>query len=106
MIKGLPKRLAKAVMNDNIQGFGCPVCAAVDCPVIDSRSNVAASLRRRRRVCKSCGHRFTTYESADNATHMAQVANIRTAHLDNLIDSLKAAIDRYEELRMNPTVGA
>lgn len=39
--------------------MNCPLCGA-DTKVIDTRSDGAEV--RRRRECKSCGHRFTTYE--------------------------------------------
>jgi len=40
----------------------CPKCTSVDDKVIDSRSAKNGESIRRRRVCLSCGHRFTTYE--------------------------------------------
>jgi transcriptional repressor NrdR len=43
----------------------CPVCAASDTRVIDSRSAKDDSEIRRRRLCDACSHRFTTYERAE-----------------------------------------
>lgn len=40
----------------------CPKCGEVDDKVIDSRAVRDGSVIRRRRVCGSCDHRFTTYE--------------------------------------------
>ena len=40
----------------------CPVCAAEDTRVIDSRPSDGGTAIRRRRECTQCGHRFTTYE--------------------------------------------
>ncbi len=40
----------------------CPVCGADETRVIDSRPAEAGASIRRRRVCASCGNRFTTYE--------------------------------------------
>lgn len=39
----------------------CPICGVDDDRVVDSRPTENASIRRRRE-CKSCKHRFTTYE--------------------------------------------
>ena len=39
----------------------CPVCAALDSRVLDSRPAENNSIRRRRE-CAACGKRFTTYE--------------------------------------------
>lgn len=40
----------------------CPFCASPDDQVIDSRPIDRADVTRRRRACKSCGKRFTTFE--------------------------------------------
>ena len=40
----------------------CPYCGSSDSRVIDTRD--ARDAIRRRRVCKDCGQRFTTYERA------------------------------------------
>ena len=40
----------------------CPFCASPDDQVIDSRPIDKADVTRRRRACKSCGKRFTTFE--------------------------------------------
>ena len=42
----------------------CPLCAADDTRVIDSRPSDGGAAIRRRRRCVTCGHRFTTYERA------------------------------------------
>lgn len=41
----------------------CPKCAGDRDKVVDSRTVRGGEAIRRRRVCVSCGHRFTTYES-------------------------------------------
>lgn len=43
----------------------CPFCNFEDTKVIDSRSQDDNSTIRRRRLCESCGKRFTTYERID-----------------------------------------
>ncbi len=40
----------------------CPYCGFYDTLVVDTRSIKEASIIRRRRVCRSCKHKFTTYE--------------------------------------------
>ncbi len=40
----------------------CPVCAGDDTRVVDSRPADQGEAIRRRRECRACGHRFTTYE--------------------------------------------
>ena len=43
----------------------CPFCNYNDTKVIDSRGQDDNSVIRRRRLCESCGKRFTTYERMD-----------------------------------------
>lgn len=43
----------------------CPFCNYQDTKVIDSRGQDDNSVIRRRRLCESCGKRFTTYERID-----------------------------------------
>ncbi len=43
----------------------CPFCNYGDTKVIDSRAQDDNSAIRRRRLCESCGKRFTTYERID-----------------------------------------
>ena len=40
----------------------CPSCSSLDTQVKDSRPSADSSAIRRRRVCMSCGFRFTTFE--------------------------------------------
>lgn len=45
----------------------CPYCKAENTDVIDSREALNGDSIRRRRECKSCSRRFTTYERLDLA---------------------------------------
>ena len=45
----------------------CPDCSALDDKVVDSRASDDGTAIRRRRECLTCGHRFTTFERADEA---------------------------------------
>jgi transcriptional repressor NrdR len=40
----------------------CPVCGVDDDKVVDSRPAPVGDAIRRRRECRACGHRFTTFE--------------------------------------------
>lgn len=45
----------------------CPSCDAADTRVVDSREAEEGSAIRRRRVCDTCGERFTTFERSESA---------------------------------------
>lgn len=45
----------------------CPKCGGPDDKVIDSRASREGRAIRRRRVCLSCGHRYTTYEQIERS---------------------------------------
>jgi transcriptional repressor NrdR len=45
----------------------CPYCAADDDKVVDSRGADEGASIRRRRECRSCGQRFSTYERIEQA---------------------------------------
>jgi len=51
----------------------CPYCDANDDQVIDSRSSEQGRVIRRRRQCKKCGKRFTTYERVETASKLMVV---------------------------------
>ena|SRR5690606_2040628 len=44
----------------------CPQCHAVETRVIDSRPSDEGATIRRRRLCETCGTRFTTYERCEH----------------------------------------
>lgn len=43
----------------------CPFCGAMDDRVLDSRESQSGDSIRRRRECKTCGRRFTTFEQIE-----------------------------------------
>jgi transcriptional repressor NrdR len=45
----------------------CPYCAADNDRVVDSRGAEAGAAIRRRRQCRACGQRFSTYERIEQA---------------------------------------
>jgi len=44
----------------------CPICFTPDSKVIDSRPASEGKVIRRRRECRHCGKRFTTYETVES----------------------------------------
>lgn len=50
----------------------CPLCGFADSKVVDSRPTDGAGIRRRRE-CKQCKNRFTTYETYDLANNVPLV---------------------------------
>lgn len=44
----------------------CPSCGHDDTRVIDSRAQDTINAIKRRRECRSCGHRFTTFERCED----------------------------------------
>jgi transcriptional repressor NrdR len=45
----------------------CPYCSSANDRVVDSRSADGGAAIRRRRECRACGQRFSTYERAEQA---------------------------------------
>lgn len=43
----------------------CPFCGSLETRVLDSRLNQSGDITRRRRECRSCDSRFTTYERVE-----------------------------------------
>jgi hypothetical protein len=58
-------------------GFPCPRCSAPHTRVVDSRAGEHDI--RRRRKCKSCQHRFTTFERVGDGALPDDTAVVRTA---------------------------
>lgn len=44
----------------------CPACGGEDTRVIDSRTQESTNAIKRRRECRTCGHRFTTFERCED----------------------------------------
>ena len=51
----------------------CPFCSVNDDKVIDSREVEAGASIRRRRECKNCGKRFTTYEHVETHARVSVI---------------------------------
>jgi len=51
----------------------CPFCGTDDDKVVDSRSSEGGRAVRRRRECRHCHRRFTTYERVDEAPRITVI---------------------------------
>ena len=60
----------------------CPFCSNSDDAVIDSRPIDRADTIRRRRMCKACGKRFTTYERLEEMPLMVVKSDNRREPFD------------------------
>ncbi len=71
----------------------CPKCSADDTKVIDSRDAEEGTTIRRRRSCLACGHRFTTYERAEEVPLVVLKSDGRREPFDRtkLVAGLAAA---------------
>ena len=56
----------------------CPVCRVDDTKVVDSRLAEEGGAVRRRRQCRACSHRFTTFERIDEVPLVVVKSNGRT----------------------------
>lgn len=68
-------------------GFPCPKCSSIKTIVVDSRTSIDSSKRRRRR-CSVCNNRFTTYETTSwNPKIHKAVKNLKDtiANLEKLL---------------------
>ena len=68
--------------------MNCPKCHKADSSVLDSRPLKNAV--RRRRKCKTCQHRWTTWETSDRSDD-------DLAHARNLIAEFKAQMHDWIE---------
>lgn len=92
-VRGDPEKLPPGVKGRAVSGTGavCPECAAPRVAVTDSRPSDALGFHstRRRRVCLSCGLRYTTYEVSElwmeqQTTALAEAKVARDAYRDML----------------------
>ncbi|MBS3734811.1 MAG: transcriptional regulator NrdR [Phycisphaerae bacterium] len=72
----------------------CPYCGHNDDKVVDSRSSEGGRSVRRRRECRSCSRRFTTYERPEEGIRQAVIKKDGSREPYNrqkLIDGLEKA---------------
>lgn len=53
----------------------CPYCSVDDDRVVDSRAAEEGAAVRRRRECRACGQRYSTYERAEHSVLMVRKRN-------------------------------
>lgn len=75
----------------------CPKCGFQEDKVIDSRAARSGAVIRRRRMCLSCGYRFTTYEEVVKARLRIVKRDGRHEEMDRR--KLYAGIERACEKR-------
>src|SRR5690606_25801836 len=69
----------------------CPYCSSLDTQVKDSRPTEDETAIRRRRVCSSCGRRFTTFERVQLRELMVHKRSGRRIPFDR--DKLERSIE-------------
>lgn len=74
----------------------CPYCSHLDNKVVDSRLNKEFTITRRRRLCDSCGRRFTTYERLEVTMPMLIKKDDRREAWDRskVVSGLKKACEK------------
>ena len=77
----------------------CPYCRFTDSRVLDSRVAEDGSSIRRRRECRSCAKRFTTYETEESLPMLASDAMLQQRLLvNNPVEVTEAdALRLYQE---------
>ncbi|MEA2085038.1 MAG: transcriptional regulator NrdR [Thermodesulfobacteriota bacterium] len=74
----------------------CPYCGHLVNKVVDSRLNKEQTITRRRRLCESCGRRFTTYERLEVTMPMLIKKDGRREawNRDKVVEGLKKACEK------------
>lgn len=75
----------------------CPYCGGIDDKVVESRTLGQGDCIRRRRVCVTCGYRFTSYERIEEKPLMVVKRDGRREAFDRL--KLERGIERSLEKR-------
>ena len=85
----------------------CPYCSSADTKVTDSRDTDDGASIRRRRQCLSCGRRFTTYETVEQAPlrvikkdgtrevfniRACEKRNITSEQIENIVDVVERKV--------------
>ncbi len=74
----------------------CPYCGKLENRGVDSRLNKDYTITRRRRLCESCGRRFTTYERLEVTMPMLIKKDGRRENWDRLkvVEGMKKACEK------------
>ncbi|MDR0480807.1 MAG: transcriptional regulator NrdR [Gallionellaceae bacterium] len=79
----------------------CPFCKHADTQVLDTRESEEGSSIRRRRRCRSCDKRFTTYETVELSMPQVVKQNGMRAEFDE--EKLRTSFTRALHKRPVPT---
>jgi transcriptional regulator NrdR family protein len=66
----------------------CSKCGTLNSHVIDSRGFGEGRYIRRRRECRDCGHRYTTYESEKRPAKLDEMARTLKRMASDIRDGL------------------
>ena len=101
----------------------CPYCSSADTKVTDSRDTDDGASIRRRRQCLSCGRRFTTYETVEQAPlrvikkdgtrevfnrnklrsgliRACEKRNITSEQIENIVDVVESLLGKGFEIKI------
>src|ERR1700684_1374593 len=81
----------------------CPFCAHLESKVTDSRLSAVGDVTRRRRECKKCARRFTTYERVEEILPLVGKKDGRREPFDRV--KLLAGLQRACQKRDIPVTG-
>lgn len=83
----------------------CPTCGHEEDTVLDSRTTASGKAIRRRRKCRACSVRWTTFEVQGDLKHMqttpAQlVAHVRNymVRINDMLAEIESVLQRMEKL--------
>jgi transcriptional repressor NrdR len=105
----------------------CPFCGSLNTKVIDKRSIANGEVNRRRRICLSCGKRFTTYERVEGTNitiikrdgrkepyirekikkgilRACEKRQISEEQIDKIVDDIERRIRRYKSTEIKSKV--
>lgn len=75
----------------------CPRCGGDETKVIDSRTQDASNAIKRRRECKACGYRFTTFERCEDPIEVIKTnGSTQPFDRDKLLVGLMRATTKRE----------
>lgn len=86
------RKVAGVAARGNSSGPCCPACGHESCAVVDSR--FIDGVKRRRRACPSCSHRFTTQE-----TVVGSPTKLDTDVIRALVETVDALGDQLDTVR-------
>jgi hypothetical protein len=83
------------------RGIACPVCGSDQSKVNETRHLASHNCIRRRKICRNCRARYTTYETLTPPSVINQMADHAASHLagraelDPFLQDLQDLIDKH-----------